>query len=322
MRRCCNCFSENEDVFTVCAFCGSSVGCPADKSQNPLCGITLHKRYFVGKPAGSGGFGFVYRGFDTLLSKKVAIKEFYPSKLANRGENGISVLPLSSRNCAEFLYRKKSFLREASISAECNNCRFFPKVFDFFEENGTAYIIMEFLDGKTLAELSGTISMDEASCVRIAADIAGGIAILHSYDIIHRDVSPDNVLICENNGLPQIKILDFGGAISSNEMVTKNDIIYKKGYSAPEMTIPSEISKSCDVYSIGMILASLLSGVDPSSVEGISALKMLKMSKERISPKLAKIILKATCPSPRKRYSCAIELRDALNDYKNRNNVR
>ncbi|MGB9878074.1 MAG: protein kinase domain-containing protein, partial [bacterium] len=156
---------------TYCRYCHSQI--PARSDFCPVCGVPisaiylplgtkLRGRYSVGKVLGHGGFGITYKGGDAVLFRPVAIKELFPSEYVIR--KGISVQPRSENSQNEFAHMREKFIEEAKLLAKLNHPGI-VKVYDYFEENNTAYMIMELLRGKSLSQLiseRGKIKEEEA----------------------------------------------------------------------------------------------------------------------------------------------------------------
>ena len=146
---CCNCMKPIAENTGVCPHCGQ-----APFGVNPVHqlkpGTILQNRYLIGKSLGQGGFGITYIGRDTLLNKRVAVKEFYPNGYAYRDHEVTAVITITSSGQTVFRNAKKRFLEEAQTLARFSEESGIVSVQDFFEENNTAYIVMEYLDGITL----------------------------------------------------------------------------------------------------------------------------------------------------------------------------
>lgn len=265
MKRCLKCFEEYDDGINLCPHCGT----PEDsvKPAEPIHihpGSVLHDRYLIGESAGAGGFGIVYKAWDLKLETIVAVKEFYASRLVTRAA-GLKEVIVSQKSSGEFNYRKERFLAEAKTMAKFGNHRSIPNVFDFFEENGTAYIVMEFLDGvplnKYMKQHGGKVDSDLA--IMIANEICNALDSLHKQGIVHRDVAPDNVFICQGKEI-KIKLMDLGAAKLADETDKVIDIILKPGYSPPEQYDNSKnIGPWTDIYALGATLYAMLTGIKP-----------------------------------------------------------
>ncbi len=264
MKRCYSCFSSFSDEFMVCPHCGA-VASPRPKEPIYLYpGSVLADRYMIGEAIGQGGFGIIYKAWDLKLETIVAIKEFYVSKLVTRAE-GIPDLIVSRKAQEEFIYRKKRFLAEARTMAKFGTHKNIPNVFEFFEANNTAYIVMELLEGVALndylAQVGGKLDTDFA--IMIAEEVGKALISMHQEKIIHRDVAPDNIFICSGKDI-KIKLLDLGAAKLSDETDEYIDIILKPGYSPVEQYDNTKnIGPWSDIYALGATLYSMVTGVKP-----------------------------------------------------------
>ena len=141
---CMNCFTV-KGQYEVCPFCGYVDGTPPKQPHYLMPGTLLGNRFIVGTAIGAGGFGIIYKCFDTTLGVTVAVKEFYPAGLVNRAPGERRVGLLSGDKAEQYKERLERFLMEAQSVAQFGKAKDIVNVFDFFEENGTAYIIMEYI---------------------------------------------------------------------------------------------------------------------------------------------------------------------------------
>ena len=206
---CMNCFSV-KGQYDVCPFCGYVEGTKPKQPHYLTPGTILWNRFIVGTVIGAGGFGITYKCFDTTLGVTVAAKEFYPAGLVNRSPGECRVGLLSGDKEGQYKERLQRFLMEAQSVAQFGKAKDIVNVFDFFEENGTAYIIMEYIDGvllKDYLEKQGII--DPEAAMSVIMPVIEAVKKIHSKGIIHRDISPDNIFITSEN---TIKVFDFGAA--------------------------------------------------------------------------------------------------------------
>ena len=261
---CYSCFHEYDDRFDVCPYCGMIRSEVSAEPVALLPGTLLANRYLLGYTIGSGGFGIIYRAWDTKLETIVAVKEFFANRLMTRavGQNKVIV---NKKSIQEFEYRKERFIAEARTMAKFGNHRNIPNVFESFEENGTAYIVMELLTGRALNELlaeNGNI-VDRDFAILIANEVGKALISLHEMGIVHRDVAPDNIFICEGNDI-KIKLLDLGAAKLADNTDDVIDIILKPGYSPIEQyDNASSIGRWTDIYALGATLYVMLTGIKP-----------------------------------------------------------
>ena len=263
MKRCNNCLKIIDSDFMFCPHCGYKEGTPPSEPCHLFPGTILMDRYLIGKVLGSGGFGVTYRAWDSKLDSIVAVKEFYPSGLVNRIPGTKEVIIYNAQSAADFYSFKEKFLDEARNMAKFNSESNIVNVYKFFEENNTAYIVMEFLEGeglnKYLIEHNKKIDIEYA--VKITEEIADALSKLHKQGIIHRDISPDNIFLCSNG---KIKLIDFGAARFSLDENKKLTIILKHGFAPPEQY--EWINKQgawTDVYALGATLYFVLTGKKP-----------------------------------------------------------
>lgn len=264
MKRCYTCFKEYDEAYQVCPHCGSIEVKKPNEPIHLAPGTVLANRYILGLAVGSGGFGIVYSAWDMKLETIVAVKEFFVSRLVTRAE-GLKNLIITKKSQEEFEYRKERFLAEARNMAKFGSHRSIPNVFEFFEENNTAYIVMELLHGSALNDYlnksGGKIDIDFA--IMIANEVGMALKSLHEQNIIHRDVAPDNIYICSGKEI-KIKLMDLGAAKLADSTDEVIDIILKPGYSPTEQYDNSKnIGSWTDIYALGATLYVMLTGVKP-----------------------------------------------------------
>ncbi len=265
MRQCFSCLKEYDEGYGICPHCGAVQMAAPLEPIHLVPGTILANRYVIGQAIGQGGFGIVYSAWDCKLSVIVAIKEFYVSHLVTRAE-GVKELIISKKAWQEFEYRKERFLAEARTMARFGAHRSIPNVFEFFEENNTAYIVMELMRGMPLNEYlnrsGGKIAPEFA--MMIANEVGNALKSMHKANIIHRDVAPDNIYICSGKEI-RIKLMDLGAAKLADSSDDVIDIILKPGYSPTEQYDNSRnIGPWTDIYALGATLYVMLTGIKPS----------------------------------------------------------
>lgn len=264
MKRCYSCFMEYDEQFSVCPHCGQPEITTPKEVIHLAPGTVLANRYILGRAVGAGGFGIVYRAWDSKLETIVAVKEFYVNRLVTRAP-GLKNLIVSKKAQDEFDYRKERFLVEAKNMARFASHRSIPHVFEYFEENNTAYLVMELLHGEPLNEFmkncGGKVDRDFA--VYIATEVGQALKALHDAGIIHRDIAPDNIYVCSGSEI-RIKVMDLGAAKLADSSDDVIDIILKPGYSPTEQYDNSKnIGPWTDIYALGATLYAMLTGVKP-----------------------------------------------------------
>ena len=202
--RCQSCFREYEGA--VCPHCG---GAQNEEHQLPV-GTVLRDRYQIGRVLGQGGFGITYLGWDLLFRRAVAVKEFFPNgTVFRRSELSTSVECGTREMIPHYEYSKERFLREARALVAFKEVPEVVDILDFIEDNNTAYIVMEYVKGVDLAryiQVKGG-KLDVAETFRILRPVMEALAKVHKGGIVHRDISPDNIILDPMGGA---KLLDFG----------------------------------------------------------------------------------------------------------------
>lgn len=317
MRRCINCFKEFEDEYEVCPHCGEVYTGEAAEPIHLLPGTILYDRYYIGKVVGEGGFGIVYKAWDIKLDNIIAVKEFFVPRIITRvpGQNEVIV---SRKTEKEFAYRKERFLAEARNMAKFGNHPNIPNVYEFFEENGTAYIVMELLKGAGLntymAQHKGKIDIGFA--INVANEVGNALLALHDKKIVHCDVAPDNIFIMSDKD-KHIKLMDLGAAKLADATDSSIDIILKPGYSPIEQyDFTKTIGPWTDIYALGATLYVMLTGVKPDESTNRKIEDTLVEPKKinpSISENMNNTILKAMAIDRHMRFKNVGDLLKAIN---------
>ncbi|EIJ43207.1 serine/threonine protein kinase [Beggiatoa alba B18LD] len=258
---CSHCMQENGSVET-CPHCGYNALTHKDHPLYLKPKTLLKNQYIVGKPLGQGGFGVTYIGLDCWLQKRVAIKEYLPSSLASRDSADTTVVPFKNQADA-FQQGLNLFIDEARNLAKFDHPHI-VRVSNFFEENRTGYMVMDFLDGDNLAVFldknGGKVSVEQA--LDIILPILDALSAVHAKHIYHRDISLHNVLLLKT-GVPIL--IDFGAARHiMGEHSRSLDLVLKHGYSPLEQySGRGKIGAWTDIYASGALLYHLLSGMLP-----------------------------------------------------------
>ncbi len=263
--RCSNCFYEYDEKLGLCPNCGYVEGEDFAEAYCLRPGTRLTDRYIIGETLGLGGFGITYKAWDVQLETILAIKEYFPSGLVNRTTGDPTVFLVANKRAKEFDHGKQRFLDEARNMAKFSSHHNIVNVFNYFEANNTAYIVMEYLDGMTLSQAmqveNGPLPVER--CISIAIDICDALESIHKEDILHRDVSPDNIMLCKDG---TVKLFDFGAARFSMDTTieSKITVIVKPGFAPPEQY--DKINKQdarTDLYALGATLYYALTGIKP-----------------------------------------------------------
>lgn len=269
MNRCTKCMEELGQGVLVCPHCGYHQG--SSQPSNALQENTiLHGRYLVGKVIGQGGFGITYAGYDLTLEMKVALKEYFPSGFAARTGSYSSQVRWDFGDNEKVLWSEgiDRFMREAKKMARLDSVPSIVRVRDAFRENQTAYIVMDFVEGETLKSYllrHGVLKYEE--CVGLLSPILESLAVIHDNGFIHRDISPDNIMLQPDGAA---RLLDMGAAMdikTSDGHVSM--AVVKRNFSAPEQYVESEVlGRWTDVYAMAATIYYCLTGkVVPEAME-------------------------------------------------------
>ena len=263
MKKCLGCMEDFEDGLTICPNCGYEEGTPAKESYHIVPGTVLMGRYIIGKVLGFGGFGVTYIGWDALLEKKVALKEYLPSEFSTRVPGQTEITIYSDDKEEQFLQGIDKFIEEAKKLAQFQSTPGIVGIYNSFKENNTAYIVMEYLEGETLKErITRDKKIPYKEAINIILPILTALKEVHKIGIIHRDIAPDNIYLTKEG---EVKLLDFGAARFATTTHSKSlSVIIKPGY-APEEQYRSRGDQGpwTDVYSLGATLYKMITGVVP-----------------------------------------------------------
>ena len=225
-------------------------------------GTILAGQYIIQKVLGQGGFGITYLAEDHKTGQKVAVKEFFPDTLAYR--EGTTVISYPGDRTENYDYGKENFLQEAQTLAQFIGNDNIVRIHNYFEENGTAYFVMDYINGISfdhyLRQKGGKISVEEAE--KILIPIMDALSAVHSKGIIHRDVTPDNIYICADG---TVKLLDFGAArYSLGDKSRSLDVILKHGFAPKEQyTRRGKQGPFTDIYSLAATFYFAITGKRP-----------------------------------------------------------
>ena len=316
-------YEAEEAAGSICPRCGFAYGTPPKEVYHLFPGELLHEeRYVVGTVVAYGGFGIIYRAWDRQLEIMVAIKEFFPAKTVNRNPGTREVFAYSPEKEKELQAGIMGFLGEARNTAKFADQENIVKVYDYFRENNTAYMVMEFMSGVSLKQYikgkGGRISWEEA--VNAGSRVMDILKIVHADGIIHRDIAPDNIYITQDG---KIKLFDFGAARFADVDTEKSRaVILKIGYAPPEQYRSKSIQGPfTDIYALGATLYRAITGVLPvESVNRAEAVKRgepdpLKHPKE-LAPEIPEYldiaIMKSMALEPELRFKNCEQFKDAV----------
>ncbi len=228
----------------------------------PLGSMLLE--YRLESVLGSGGFGMTYLGYDTLLEKKVAIKEYLPVELAVRAADG-AIVPINSGSDYNYQWGLERFLQEARLLAKFSHPNI-VSVVRYFEANGTAYMVMNYESGLSLSQMLKRIPQpDEAMLLKILLPLLDGLHAVHEAGFLHRDIKPSNLFI-RDNGQPVL--LDFGSARVATGATTRTmTSILTPGYAPLEQySKDGNQGPWTDIYSLAAVLYRAVTGDNPPDV--------------------------------------------------------
>ena len=312
---CENCLLECETE--LCTHCGvesaainTPVGCLPTKT-------ILQERYIIGKVLGRGGFGITYLAFDMAEECRVAIKEYFPDTLVFRQPGEMKVTTYTNNDQAEsFRTGAEKFYAEAQTMARFNGHPNVVSVKRFFYENQTAYYVMEYLDGidlKKYIDQNGK-KLSWESTLKLLLPVMDALMLVHSTNILHRDISPDNIFVLKDG---TVKLLDFGSARQVLSEQSKSlSVVLNVGF-APIEQYQSHGKQGpwTDVYALAATVYYCLTGVVPVAamdrVEEDSLKKISELCPE-IGTKADEVFEKALAVRSVNRYQSVNQFRDAL----------
>lgn len=308
MKTCPRCGREFQDTTTLCPADGTVL----EKTGDELVGQMLTERYRIDERISEGGMGTVYRATHVLMDKRVAIKVLHPSLAADD----------------KIVAR---FSREARAASRISHPHAL-NVTDFGEsESGVVFLVMEFLDGRTLKEViqaDGPLPLSRVA--GIIEQVSGALDAAHGEGVVHRDLKSDNIMLVEaSNGSDWAKVLDFGIAkikepvgVTDPGLTAPNLIIGTPHYMSPEQcSQASEIDSRSDIYSLGIIIYEMLTGHVPFTGDSPTAIMMKHLQepppsvmeeRDDLPPQVGMVITSAMAKRPEDRFQSAGEMSKAL----------
>ncbi|MCM1104975.1 MAG: serine/threonine protein kinase [Clostridium sp.] len=278
-------------------------------------GTVLAGQYIIEQTLGQGGFGITYRATDHKTGQTVAVKEFFPDSMATRTTK-TTVSAFSGERAESFAYGKGCFLQEAETLAQFIGNEGIVRVFSYFEENGTAYFVMEFIEGTSfdayLRKHGGKVPYEEAEAILLP--VMDALAAVHAKGIVHRDVTPDNIYITKDG---KVKLLDFGAArYSLGDKSRSLDVVLKHGFAPKEQyTRHGRQGPFTDVYTVGASFYFAITGRrPPDSIDRMDEDELIPPSRlgVKIAPEKEDALLTAMSVQPANRYQTMGAFRQAL----------
>ncbi|MBR5617699.1 MAG: protein kinase [Oscillospiraceae bacterium] len=316
--RCPGCMNIKSGM--VCEHCGFD-----ERRQNAphqlQIGTVLLGKYLVGRALGQGGFGITYLGWNRYLETKVAIKEYYPSVFVDRNTTQNTSVVCKTERMEEFFKENRMrFLREAQSLAKLQRVPQIVSIYDFFEVNNTAYIVMEYLQGDNLRDYLRKKGgrLPAAETFGIMRPVMAALAEIHEAGMVHRDISPDNIMLQYDGS---VKLMDFGAVRSVNnpdvdkELTQATQAIVKHGFAPVEQySATGSIGPWTDEYALCATMYYCMTGKVPKNapdrIQDDTELEWDTIA--GLTEQQKKILCKGTAVRAKDRYASIRELMDAL----------
>ncbi|NTU77459.1 MAG: serine/threonine protein kinase, partial [Alphaproteobacteria bacterium] len=309
---CINCMREKPND-GVCPYCGFDEAQYEPSPHHLPPRSILGGKCLVGRVLGEGGFGITYMGWDLNLDLKLAIKEYFPTGFVTRTNTATStVMPYRGEKTEFFTTGRSRFINEAKTLAKYYSLPGIVYVRDFFLENGTAYIVMEFVEGETLkqrlARVGGRIAASEV--LDLMRPLLRSLAEMHASGLIHRDISPDNIMITPENN---VKLIDFGAARDYLDSGNRSlSVMLKPGFAPEEQYFArGQQGPWTDIYSLCATIYRAMTGVTPpESVERLrnDELKAPSALGAQLSPMQEAALLRGLAVSQEERWQSVPDL--------------
>lgn len=276
----------------------------------------LHGRYRIGKVLGTGGFGITYAAVDESMGQNIVIKEYFPQDIAGRSQDEWPLI-LAKETADQGRFRKgqKDFLSEARRLSQLFSIPEIVRIFDWFEENGTAYLVMEYVRGTSLDDYlqCREIPFSFGDAWEFLRPVAQAMEKVHQKGLIHRDLNPSNLMVQEDG---TVKILDFGAARRYLDTEKTLTVLVKRGYAPPEQYLrKGRQGPWTDVYAFCATLYEMVTGVRPEpSVDRMEKDELYLPSAygAEILPEEEEVLCRGLELDFRKRYRNFEELQKAL----------
>lgn len=316
---CPSCLTPNPDGAMMCMSCGtpfaSASGQPSQISLHLPPGTTLKKGQFqIEKTLGEGGFGITYKGKDLLNSREVAIKEFWWAEKFVR--QGVTVMWSSSVPPQQQREQLEKFSEEARVLQKCQHLNI-VRVYDWFSENNTAYMIMDLILGKSLLKIleENKRPLEENRVIKYFIQVADALKVVHRNNLLHRDIKPDNIMI---NQQDNAILIDFGNAREFTAGKTGNMTTTLSRFYAPLEQYASKGKRgpATDFYALCASMYEMLTGQLPEEATARVASDTLippRQTCPQISQHIERVILAGMRVRIEDRFQTADELIDALN---------
>ncbi|MDD3411950.1 MAG: leucine-rich repeat protein [Eubacteriales bacterium] len=315
---CFRCMAELNEPGGICPECGyDNAKCENELGLLPP-GV-LAKQYVVGKALGSGGFGVTYIGLDANLRRRVAIKEYFPAQLVTRDAATHELRPYGEAERQAFEDGRQCAINEGRVIAAIGDAPGVVKVYSSVTANNTVYTIMEYIDGQTLSQRVKQLEADGrrmpwGALFPLIKPILRSLEQIHEHYVLHRDISPDNIMLRRENG--QAVLLDFGAAhvLSDN---SKHGISLRAGYAPVEQySLTGELSGRSDEYALCATLYFALTGCRPVDAQerlyGHTPLPSPRSLGADVPEAVEQVLMKGMAMQAADRYATMSELLTAL----------
>ena len=313
---CINCMREKPSA-KVCPFCGFDEAQYEPSPHHLPPRSILGGKCLIGRVLGEGGFGITYLGWDLNLDLKLAIKEYYPTGFVTRTNTSTNtVTPYRGEKTEFFTTGRSRFINEAKTLAKYYTLPGIVSVREFFLENGTAYIVMEFVEGETLKQRLARVGgkMDASAVFDLVRPLLRSLSQMHASGLIHRDISPDNIMITPENN---IKLIDFGAARDYLDSGNRSlSVMLKPGFAPEEQYFArGQQGPWTDIYALCATVYRAITGVTPQeSVERLrhDELQPPSVLGARLTPAQEAALLKGLSVAQEDRWQSVPELYASL----------
>lgn len=268
-----------------------------------------YNKYYIDQVLGDGGFGITYLGYDVKLQRKVAIKEFYMQDYCYRNPGDTCVYPSPGEKGRTFERLKQKFIEEGQVLAVLGEQPGVVNVYTFIEENNTAYLVMDFVEGQSLEnyirQAGGRLSVSQTLAImRPVIRALGGV---HRHHVVHRDISPDNIMITYDR---KVKLIDFGAAKQYGDY--NSNKVQKIGYSPIEqVTANGQVGPYSDIYALCATIYYCITGEKVLSSKERAKEDLLVLPSAlgvAISPQMEAVLMQGLAVYPEQRIQDADSL--------------
>lgn len=259
------CMHKHAAPQNVCAHCKTDKSTFSNKMEQLPVGTILGGKYYIGGVIGQGGFGITYRAWDLSLDVKLAVKEYFPGNCVFRAGVGQAEVMARSSETEDFFSRgREQFFSEARSLAKFTGLSGVVGVRDFFQENGTAYIVMDYAEGRTLKDIMDKEKRSFMDVLEMLRPLISDLGVMHEQNLIHRDIKPENIMVSPAD---KAVLLDFGAARAymGNQKFSTYSMTLTHGYAPVEQYQNGQQGPWTDVYAMCATLYELATGKQPTT---------------------------------------------------------